>query len=113
MYATNNELVVLVADAEPFAARLQAGRPPRSAISRVIFGIGLGSVGLESWIRDFPRCADTAQVAFRSENPQRLGNCGGRNWDRTSDPCDVNAGPIAQPIDLADAGRVADLRLRH
>ena len=36
-----------------------------------------------------------------------------RDWDRTSDPCDVNAGAPAQPIDFAKTDRAVDLPLSH
>ena len=38
---------------------------------------------------------------------------GGRDWDRTSDPCDVKAGAAAQPSDFYEHGRDAGRRLRH
>ena len=52
-------------------------------------------------------------MAFWRDRLQTLGSPGGRDWDRTSDPCDVKAGAAAQHIDLATTDRAADLPLRH
>ena len=41
--------------------------------------------------------------------PQSLEKTGGRDWDRTSDPCDVNAGTVAQPTDFAETARATRL----